>query len=149
VSLKCNCASLCMWQAPLEGLATVEETVVREKAVESLRAIAAIHSAWVSLHPTSEAPCLGWLVHVAYLVLWAVQRLLPEGSCCYKDRLAIVSNCSMLVIITSSPPRTLCICIHPSVCLSVCLCLWVTLFKTLWISFYDITGGTGLGTRNN
>ena len=103
----------------------------------------------VSLHPTSEAPRLGWLVHVAYLVLWAVQRLLPEGSCCYKDRLAIVSNCSMLVIITSSPPRTLCICIHPSVCLSVCLCLWVTLFKTLWISFYDITGGTGLGTRNN
>lgn len=33
------------WQAPLEGLATVEETVVREKAVESLRTIAAIHSA--------------------------------------------------------------------------------------------------------
>ena len=32
-------------QAPLEGLATVEETVVREKAVESLRTIAAIHSA--------------------------------------------------------------------------------------------------------
>jgi len=29
----------------LEGLATVEETVVREKAVESLRTIAAIHSA--------------------------------------------------------------------------------------------------------
>jgi len=36
---------LCAWQAPLEGLATVEETVVREKAVESLRTIAAIHSA--------------------------------------------------------------------------------------------------------
>ena len=33
-----------MLQAPLEGLATVEETVVREKAVESLRATAAPHS---------------------------------------------------------------------------------------------------------
>ena len=36
--------SLYLWQAPLEGLATVEETVVREKAVESLRTIAAIHT---------------------------------------------------------------------------------------------------------
>jgi len=38
--LECVCV-----KAPLEGLATVEETVVREKAVESLRTIAAIHSA--------------------------------------------------------------------------------------------------------
>ena len=31
-------------QPPLESLATVEETVVRDKAVESLRTIAAQHS---------------------------------------------------------------------------------------------------------
>lgn len=31
-------------QQPLESLATVEETVVRDKAVESLRQIAAVHS---------------------------------------------------------------------------------------------------------
>lgn len=31
-------------QAPLESLATVEETVVRDKAVESLRIIVAQHS---------------------------------------------------------------------------------------------------------
>jgi hypothetical protein len=31
-------------QAPLESLATVEETVVRDKAVESLRTIAVQHS---------------------------------------------------------------------------------------------------------
>ncbi len=31
-------------QAPLESLATVEETVVRDKAVDSLRIIAAQHS---------------------------------------------------------------------------------------------------------
>lgn len=31
-------------QPPLESLATVEETVVRDKAVESLRQIAVLHS---------------------------------------------------------------------------------------------------------
>lgn len=36
--------SLLYVQPPLESLATVEETVVREKAVESLRKIAAEHS---------------------------------------------------------------------------------------------------------
>ena len=33
-----------MFQQPLESLATVEETVVRDKAVESLRIIAEQHS---------------------------------------------------------------------------------------------------------
>jgi serine/threonine-protein phosphatase 2A regulatory subunit A len=33
-----------LFQPPLESLATVEETVVRDKAVESLRTIAAQHS---------------------------------------------------------------------------------------------------------
>ncbi len=36
------CVLLCP-QPPLESLATVEETVVREKAVESLRAVAEHH----------------------------------------------------------------------------------------------------------
>jgi len=35
---------MCILQAPLEGLATVEETVVREKAVESLRTVAVQHT---------------------------------------------------------------------------------------------------------
>lgn len=35
---------LLTFQAPLENLATVEETVVRDKAVESLRTIAEKHS---------------------------------------------------------------------------------------------------------
>ena len=35
---------LILRQPPLESLATVEETVVRDKAVESLRALAAYHS---------------------------------------------------------------------------------------------------------
>lgn len=34
----------CFLQPPLESLATVEETVVRDKAVESLRQIAVLHS---------------------------------------------------------------------------------------------------------
>ena len=37
----CVCSSL---QPPLESLATVEETVVRDKAVESLRKISQEHS---------------------------------------------------------------------------------------------------------
>jgi hypothetical protein len=36
--------TLMLLQPPLESLATVEETVVRDKAVESLRTIAAQHS---------------------------------------------------------------------------------------------------------
>ena len=36
--------SLSLPQPPLESLATVEETVVRDKAVESLRAVAEHHS---------------------------------------------------------------------------------------------------------
>ena len=39
-----HCNECFCFQAPLEGLATVEETVVREKAVESLRTIATQHS---------------------------------------------------------------------------------------------------------
>lgn len=38
------CADLFSPQPPLESLATVEETVVRDKAVESLRAISHEHS---------------------------------------------------------------------------------------------------------
>ena len=33
-----------IWQPPLESLATVEETVVRDKAVESLRKLSEEHS---------------------------------------------------------------------------------------------------------
>lgn len=68
---------MCSACCPLESLATVEETIVRDKAVESLRGLAKDHSpADLEAHfvPSSN----GWQVGTGfpYLCLWPVCLLL-------------------------------------------------------------------------
>uniref|UniRef100_A0A9L0I6K3 Uncharacterized protein n=1 Tax=Equus asinus TaxID=9793 RepID=A0A9L0I6K3_EQUAS len=74
---------------PLESLATVEETVFRDKAVESPRQISQEHTP-VALE-ARFAPLvkrLGeWLlVHFSHICLWFVQRLLSQGFKCSQSR---------------------------------------------------------------
>lgn len=99
----------------------------------------------VSLHPTSEAPCLWWLVYFAYLVLWAVQRLLYSGNYGYKDRLTIVSNWCALLITTTTED----VVVWPRLFSGVNPITGLIVFKCFGWIFMKFLGELGCRTKNN
>ena len=66
-------------QPPLESLATVEETVVRDKAVESLRAVAEAHSP--KDMEEHFIPMVQRLTTGTYTVALVTARLIVHDSC--------------------------------------------------------------------